>query len=77
MTWYIIDKNLTKDFEFKNYVDAVSFVGKITPLAEELDHHPDILIHSYRKVKIMMYTHTENKITQLDYKLAEQIDLIN
>ncbi|NQZ84510.1 MAG: 4a-hydroxytetrahydrobiopterin dehydratase [Nanoarchaeales archaeon] len=77
MTWEIIDKNLTKDFEFKNYVDAVSFVGKITPLAEELDHHPDILIHSYRKVKIMMYTHTENKITQLDYKLAEQIDLIN
>ena len=76
MDWKIEGKSLAKEFEFANYVTAIDFVNKIVPLAEEADHHPDILIHSYRKVKISMYTHTEGKITNKDYSLANQIDEI-
>lgn len=76
MNWKIIDKSLVKEFEFTNYLEAIAFVNKILPLAEEANHHPDILIHSYNKVKIMMFTHTENKITEKDYSLAKKIDAI-
>jgi len=39
-----------------------------------LDHHPDVLVHSYKKVKIMLKTHSEGKITDKDYELADLID---
>lgn len=74
MNWKIEWKSLVKEFEFGNFTEAVRFVDNIVPLAEEGNHHPDILIHSYKKVKIMMYTHTEDKITQKDYDLADKVD---
>ena len=76
MDWKIENDLLTKEFEFKNFIEAVQFVNNILPLAQEMDHHPDILIHSYKKVKVMLYTHSEKKITQKDYSLAKKIDEI-
>ena len=76
MDWKIEDKSLVKEFEFANFTEAIGFVNKILPLAEEAQHHPDILIHSYKKVKIMLSTHTEDKITNKDYSLAKKIDAI-
>ncbi len=76
MNWEIKNNSLTKEFEFTNFKSAILFVNKVLPLAEEQNHHPDILIHSYKKVKIMIYTHSENKITKKDYSLAEKIDKI-
>ncbi len=76
MSWKIEGKSIAKEFEFANFSNAVEFVNKITLLAEKVNHHPDILIHKYKKVKIMLYTHAEDKITERDYSLAEQIDEI-
>jgi 4a-hydroxytetrahydrobiopterin dehydratase len=76
MTWEIENNKLIKNYTFNNYINVINFLNKITPLAEQLNHHPDILIHSYKKIKIMLHTHSENKITKLDYELAKKIDLI-
>ena len=46
------------------------------PLAEKMNHHPDLFIHSYKKLKITLFTHSENKITDKDYDLAKKIDEI-
>jgi len=72
--WEIVDGFLVREFSFKNFVDAVNFVDSVVPLAERLDHHPDVLVHSYKKVKIMLKTHSEGKITDKDYELADLID---
>lgn len=74
MDWKTENKKLVREFELKNFEDAVSFVNQIMPLAEAADHHPDVLIHSYKKVKVMLFTHSEEKITEKDYSLAKQID---
>ena len=74
MDWKTENKKLEKEFELENFKDAVSFVNQIMPLAEASDHHPDVLIHSYKKVKVMLFTHSEGKITDKDYALAQQID---
>lgn len=76
MDWKIEGKALVKEFEFANFSEAINFINKILPLAEKANHHPDILVHSYKKVKIMMYTHTADKITEKDYSLAQKIDAI-
>ena len=76
MEWRKENESLTKEFSFKNFVDAIAFVNEIGDVAEELGHHPNILIHSFNKVKIMLYTHSENKITEKDQHLAARIDLL-
>ena len=76
MDWKTENNKLVKDFVLGNFVQAVEFVNKIVPLAEKADHHPDIYIHSYKKVRIELMTHSEGKITEKDYDLAKEIDKI-
>ena len=76
MDWKVEEESLVKEFEFANFADAIDFVNKILPIAQEAKHHPDVLIHSYKKVKVMLYTHSENKITDKDHNLAKKIDAI-
>jgi 4a-hydroxytetrahydrobiopterin dehydratase len=77
MDWKEKDNRLVKEFQFNNFKEAVEFVNKILPIAEEHEHHPDILLYEYKRVRVMIYTHDENKITDKDYKLAEAIDKIS
>ncbi len=76
MDWKIKKNLLTKEFEFNNFVQAVKFVNKIMVVAQKANHHPDILIHSYSKVKIILTTHDKKKVTEKDYSLAKKIDEI-
>ena len=77
MDWKTENNKLVKQFEFSNFKKAIDFVNKIVPLAEEADHHPDVFIHSYKKVRIELMTHSEGKITKKDYDLAKEIDNIH
>ena len=73
-----IEKNnkLLQKFEFNNFIEAIDFVNKVADISEKINHHPDIKIYSYKNVAIEIYTHSENAITQQDYKLAELISNI-
>ena len=77
MEWEELDEFLIKEFSFKDFKEAISFVDKVGAIAEKANHHPNILMHSYSKVQIMLKTHETNDITEKDFKLAEEIDKIN
>ncbi len=64
---------LTREFEFANFVGSVDFVNRLTPVAEEMNHHPDLSI-SWNKVKVSLSTHSEGGITENDFTLATKID---
>ena len=64
---------LVREFEFANFVGSVDFVNRITPVAEEMNHHPDLAI-SWNKVKVSLSTHSEGGITENDFELATKID---
>jgi len=64
---------LAREFEFSNFVGSVDFVNRITPVAEEMNHHPDLAI-SWNKVKVSLSTHSEGGITENDFQLATKID---
>jgi 4a-hydroxytetrahydrobiopterin dehydratase len=74
--WQITEGKLCREFVFKNFKLAIDFVNQVAILAEKINHHPDIFIHSYKKVKISLFTHSENKITPRDHELAGEIDKI-
>ncbi len=76
MNWEKEGDHLVREFEFSDFSEAADFVQKIVPLANKANHHPDILIHSYKKVKVSLTTHDAGKITEKDYSLAKEIDLI-
>jgi len=72
--WLQEGNQITKQFQFKDFVEALAFVNKVGAEAEKMDHHPDIFIHSWNKVKITISTHSEGGITHKDFQLAEKIE---
>ncbi len=65
---------IERTFVRKNFLDAVSFIQQVAPLAEARDHHPDILLSEYKNVKVMLSTHSAGGITENDFDLARAID---
>jgi len=72
--WCVIDEHhLEKDYHFSDFVEALAFTNLIGALAEEEGHHPDILV-TYGKVKIQLYTHKINGLSESDFILAAKCD---
>tara|TARA_B100001175_G_C19458488_1_gene615229 strand:- start:123 stop:371 length:249 start_codon:yes stop_codon:yes gene_type:complete len=74
--WIIIKNRLVKEFIFKDFMESVEFINQVAEEAELLNHHPT-LINTYNKVKVELWTHTVDEITELDYLLKEKIEKIN
>lgn len=62
-------EQITKRYEFPNFVEAIAYVQRIAGLAEEARHHPDITIN-YNKVTLTLSTHDEGGITEKDFDAA-------
>ncbi len=75
--WKVIDEHhLEKEYLFKNFREALAFTNKIGELAEKEGHHPDIFL-TFGKVKIQLWTHKIDGLTESDFVLATKCDTIN
>ena len=72
--WREEGAELVRDFEFKDFADAMAFVNRVAEEAEARNHHPDILVHGWNKVRLTLSTHSEGRITDNDHALAGRID---
>ena len=63
-----------RDYEFKDFVAAMAFVNRVADVAEEVNHHPDILVHEWNNVRLTLTTHSEGKLTDNDHAMAQRID---
>jgi 4a-hydroxytetrahydrobiopterin dehydratase len=72
--WSFENNQIHSDFQFKDFKKALNFVNKVGDEAEKMNHHPDIFLHSWNKVKITISTHSEGGVTEKDFKLAGIID---
>ena len=64
---------IERQFEFDDFQGSVDFVNRITPPAEEMNHHPDLAI-SWNKVTVTLSTHSEGGLTESDFELASRIN---
>ncbi len=71
--WVAEDDKIQKTFEFRDFNEAYGFVSRIALQSERMYHHPDIEI-SWNKVSIMLSTHSEGGVTNLDLELAAFCD---
>ena len=67
---------LVRDLKFKDFGEAMAFVNRVAEVAEQRNHHPDILVHGWNNVRLTLSTHSEGGITDADHALAEQIDAL-
>ncbi len=74
--WSLSGRWITKEFQFKNFVEAMKFVNCVAGIAEEEGHHPDIHIH-YNRVRFDIWTHAINGLSENDFILAAKIDTLN
>jgi 4a-hydroxytetrahydrobiopterin dehydratase len=72
--WSYDNNEIGKEFKFKDFISALEFVNRVGAEAEKMNHHPDLLLHSWSKVKITVSTHSEGGVTEKDFTLAEKIE---
>ena len=71
--WSEISGQITRTFEFDDFVGSMAFVNKVAEYAEREQHHPDILIR-YNRVTLTVSTHDAGGITVKDFDLAAAAD---
>ena len=71
--WELTGNEITKEFHFSNFKEAMEFVQKVGEEAEREHHHPDIFMR-YNKVTITLTTHSAGGLTYKDFKLAKIIE---
>jgi 4a-hydroxytetrahydrobiopterin dehydratase len=72
--WQVVNEHhLEKEFTFKNFRDALAFTNKVGELAEANKHHPDIYL-SWGRVKVTLWTHKIDGLSESDFILAAKID---
>ncbi len=72
--WQLVeDKKITKDFKFKDFVEAKYFLDLVSVIAEEQGHHPTLTL-IYNKLKITLTTHAASGLTDNDFIMAKLID---
>lgn len=71
--WAQLGDQIQRTYHFKNFVEAMAFSQKVAVLAEEDQHHPDILIR-YSKVTLSLSTHDAGGLTSKDFNAAAKYD---
>jgi 4a-hydroxytetrahydrobiopterin dehydratase len=72
--WSFENEAISKQFQFKDFIEALSFVNTVGLEAEKMDHHPDILMFAWNKIKITISTHSASGVTEKDFALAQKIE---
>jgi 4a-hydroxytetrahydrobiopterin dehydratase len=63
---------IRRQFELDDFKGSVDFVNRLTPEAEDMNHHPDLEI-SWNKVTVSVTTHSEGGLTENDFELARRV----
>jgi 4a-hydroxytetrahydrobiopterin dehydratase len=73
MGWTLVEEGILKEFSFSSYLQALEFVRQVGMIAENLNHHPQMVLN-FQSVTLTSKTHEPMGITDLDFQLAKEID---
>ena len=72
--WEREGEAIVRDWTFADFKEAMGWVNRVAEVAEEANHHPDILVHDWNKVRLKLSTHSVGGLTQGDLDMARRID---
>jgi 4a-hydroxytetrahydrobiopterin dehydratase len=65
---------IEREWKLADFPAAIAFVNRVGEVAEAANHHPDILLHGWNKVRLTLSTHSQGGLTDADFQLAGQVD---
>jgi 4a-hydroxytetrahydrobiopterin dehydratase len=75
--WKREGEAIVRDWKFEDFKQAISFVNRVADTAEEANHHPDILVHGWNKVRLLLTNHSAGGLTDADFEMAKRIDRVH
>ena len=77
--WKILEdgKKIMRQFTFKDFTSALTFVNSVGTITEKENHHPDIHLHDYKKVTFTLSTHAIGGLSENDFIVAAKINAHN
>lgn len=73
-SWRREGEQISREWEMPDFLAAVDFVNRVAEAAQAANHHPDILLHGWNRVRLTLSTHSEGGLTDADFMLASSID---
>jgi 4a-hydroxytetrahydrobiopterin dehydratase len=74
--WVRDGQTIVREYKLADFAAAVALVDAVAVLAEEANHHPDIRLHDWNRVRLTLSTHSAGGLTAADFALAEQIEAL-
>jgi 4a-hydroxytetrahydrobiopterin dehydratase len=74
LAWEREGDEIVREWRFEDFTGAIAFVNRVAEAAEEADHHPDIFLHGWNKVKLSLTNHSVGGLTATDFTMAGRFD---
>lgn len=74
--WIVERDRIRRDYRFPSFKAAIAFVQAVAEEAERVNHHPNIRVHEWCFVELVLYSHDEGGISSRDLELALAIDAL-
>ena len=75
--WQREGDEIAREFKFEDFATAMAFVNRVAETAEEANHHPDILVHGWNKVRLSLTNHSAGGLTAVDFEMAGRFDALS
>jgi len=72
--WTREGDEIVREWKFDDFAAALAFVNRVGEAAEEANHHPDILLHGWNKVRMALTNHSAGGLTAADFEMAAKFD---
>jgi 4a-hydroxytetrahydrobiopterin dehydratase len=74
LAWEREGDEIVREWRFDDFNEAIAFVNRVAEVAEDANHHPDILLHGWNKVKLSLTNHAAGGLTEVDFTMAGRFD---
>jgi 4a-hydroxytetrahydrobiopterin dehydratase len=72
--WRREGDEIVREWKLDDFAEAIAFVNRVAETAEEANHHPDILVYGWNKVRLSLTNHSAGGLTDADFQMAHRID---
>jgi 4a-hydroxytetrahydrobiopterin dehydratase len=74
LAWEREGDEIVREWRFDDFAEAVKFVNRVAEAAEDANHHPDVFLHGWNKVKLSLTNHSAGGLTEMDFTMAARFD---
>ncbi|HWK17783.1 MAG TPA: 4a-hydroxytetrahydrobiopterin dehydratase [Solirubrobacteraceae bacterium] len=74
--WERSGDEIVREWTFNDFAEAMAFVNRVADQAEAANHHPDIFLHGWNKVRLALTNHSAGGLTDPDFEMAGRFDAL-